>query len=127
MLTVQEVDSALEAAREMAASNGETLQDWYRYVGPNQEPVHLYRDAEEKHLLQVARGETLVALCRQVDDPESDIGVEGITFHYTKRIEILEVIIAFFLKPEGAFEALQDAEGVERIVLSKSEDDVPWS
>jgi hypothetical protein len=121
MLPAKEVESALKVAKKMAASKGETLQDWYYYVSPNKLPVHLFRDDKEKYLLQVGRDETTISLGRQVSDPDSDIRVEGIVFDYSKRIEIIKVIIAFFLEPDRTFVALQNIDGVERIVLSESE------
>lgn len=123
MLTVQEVQFALEAAKIKAASGGENLQDWYYYFSPIQQPVHLFRDAEKKHLLQVVRAETTVSFARQVNEPDSDVEVEGIALHYNenKRNEILSLIVAFFLDPERTYEAVQDGESVERFTLSVSE------
>jgi hypothetical protein len=127
MLTVKEVEFALEAAKTKAAREGENLQNWYYYVSPNQQPVHLFRDAEEKHLLQVVRAETTVSFARQVSEPDSDVQVEGIALHYNKnkKIEILSLIVAFFLDPERTYEAVQNGKNVERFTLSVSE--VPHS
>jgi hypothetical protein len=58
-----------------------------------------------------------------VSEPDSDVEVEGIALHYNKnkRIEMLSLIVAFFLDPERTYEAVQDGKSVERFTLSVSE------
>lgn len=112
MTSIEKIKYALEAAKAIAASKGETFQDWHYEVTPGQQPVYQFTDAEEKHMLQITHGSESIFLAQVLSHDEKTISAIAIQYDTT---DIIELIITFFHNPEETYETLQDMEHAKRI------------
>ena len=117
MIEIEKVELALKAAKRIAANKGETLQDWDSKVTPGQQSIYTFIDAEERHILGMT-GKKSMLFGRVVSNDTGDVEAIMILYDTTN---IMQLMVTFFLEPEGTYESLMDMKGIQRISRSNRE------